>query len=279
MVSTSRTHDDLPTIEGRPVYTRAHLVERYELGLSTLEALAREAAKNGHPASVGKVGKALAWDAESWDAWWRKLNDTTGLLTRADIARRRGVSEVTAAAWWADRDSNGHPKWKKKIGNTLYWDQVEHDRWTPPSQAGGSGNRAGDPDDEILLADIERICGVGKGSFTNYPTRPPRGWPKPIRTEPLPSGGERQIYTRSAAWDYDDVRGRHGGGRPPGPKVARRYPYDADPRLEVARQALREIPAEHHPQLPTRLAAEHGGAAGTWGAILAEARKHPEDTQ
>ena len=129
--------------------------------------------------------------------------------------------------------------------------------------------------DEVTLAEAERICGVPKGAFATYPTRPPRGWPDPIRVERREGRRPRRLYRRGDIWAYDDIRGRHGGGRPAGPKVERRYPYDGDPRLEMARTALRDTPTELHPQLPARLAREHGGAAGTWGAILAQARQHP----
>jgi hypothetical protein len=277
MVDIPASVDDLPELDGRAVYTRGHLVERRGLGLSTLEALYRERAQTGHPEAVGTIGRAKVWDAEAWDAWWAGYTDTTGLVTFDDIARLRGVSRPTVATWWRDRDSNGFPAPTKKIGNTLYFDAATLDRWDDPRTAGRSEvERDGDPDDEVTLAEAERICGVPKGAFSSYPLRrPPRYWPDPVRTEPLPSGRERHIYRRGDIWAYDDLRGRHGGGRPAGPSRPRRYPYDGDPRLDIARAALRDTPPGQHPQLPARLAGDHGGAPGTWGAILVQARHHP----
>lgn len=270
--------DDLPTIDGRPVVTRTHLVKVYGLGLSTLEGLDRDRAVNGHPEAVGVIGRAKAWDADAWDTWWAAYTDTTGLLTLDDIARLRGVSRPTLDTWWRDRQTNGFPPPVKKIGNTLYFRTDEHEQWQDPrTTTRGEVVREGDPDDEVTVAEAERICGVPKGAFTSHSLKPPRHWPVPVRTELLPAGGKRRFYRRGDIWEYDNLRGRHGGGRPTGPRVARRYRYDGDPRLDLARQALRDTPPEDHPRLPGRLAADHGGAPGTWGAILSAARQHPQD--
>ena len=277
MAGTLDGHADLPTLDGRPVCTRAHLIERHSLSLSGLEALYRERGENGHPEPIGAIGRAKAWDAEAWDAWWGDYNDTGGLLTFDRIAHRRGVGRSTVATWWRDRRDNGFPMWTKKIGKTLYFDACDHDQWEDPRTAGrGEVERDGDPDDEVTLAEAERICRVPKGAFTTYPTRPPTHWPDPIRVEQREGRRPRRLYRRGDIWTYDDVRGRHGGGRPPGPPVERRYPYDGDPRLDIARAALRDTPTEIHPQLPAQLAARHGSAAGTWGGILAQARQHPD---
>jgi predicted DNA-binding transcriptional regulator AlpA len=267
-------------LDGRPVYTRGHLIERHGLGLSTLEALYREREQTGHPEAVGAIGRAKVWDAQAWDTWWGGYIDTTGLLTFDDLAHRRGVSRATVATWWRDRADNGFPAPVKKFGNALYFEAAALEQWDDPRTAcrdgdPDPGDRDGHPDDEVTLAEAERICGVPKGSFTTYFRRPPRHWPAPVRTESLPSGRERRIWRRGDIWTYDDLRGRHGGGRPAGPSQPRRYPYDGDPRLDIARTALQDTPAAQHPGLPTRLATDHGGAPGTWGAILTTARQHP----
>ena len=127
----------LPVIDGVPVCTRTHLRQRWGLSLSSLEALYRERAGNGHPEPVGVIGRAKAWDAQVWDAWWSDHNDAAGLVTFEGIARRRGVSRATVATWWRDREVNGFPLWKKKIGNTLYFDPAVHDQWEDPRIAGG----------------------------------------------------------------------------------------------------------------------------------------------
>jgi hypothetical protein len=275
MVMVEQRHE----VGGRPVYTREDLTRRRQVSLSYLEDLYRARATNGHPEAVGKVGRALVWDGESWDRWYDQLTSTEGLLTLEDIAARRGVSVSTAHAWWSDRAATGHPEAVKKLGRTLYFSAEQHDRWQPPRASDQSPrNRAGDPDELITLAEFARICGMEPTSITRYPDRPPAGFPDPVEVEELPGGTLRRRYTRRQAWSYDDHRGRHGGGRPSGPRVERRYPYDGDPRLQAARRALRDTPPEQHRGLARRLAEEHGqGSAGTWANILSAARHHPDD--
>lgn len=265
-------------LDGRPVYTRTDLTRRRGISLSHLEDLYRTRESTGHPEAVGKVSRALAWDAEVWDRWYDELTSTGGLLTLEDIAARRGVSVSTAYAWWSDRDSTGHPESVKQIGRTMYFSAEQHDRWQPPRQSDKAPrNRAGNPDELITLAEFARICGMEPTSITRYPDRPPAGFPDPVEVEELPGGTLRRRYTRRQAWDYDDHRGRHGGGRPSGPRAERRYPYDGDPRLEAARRALHDTPPGQHRGLARRLAEEHGqGSVGTWANILSAARRHPD---
>lgn len=68
---------------------------------------------------------------------------------------------------------------------------------------------------------------------------------------------------------------RVGGGRPSGPRVERRFPYDGDARLDIARQALQATASGEQAGMAARLAAESGGTAGTWANILTVARQHP----
>ena len=95
----------LPVLNGRTVYTRAHLVQRHPVGLSTLEGWWRDRKSNGHPAAVGKIGRSLAWDALEWDRWYADRDGVGTLVTIDDIAGRHGVSPATAWAWIPSRVS------------------------------------------------------------------------------------------------------------------------------------------------------------------------------
>jgi hypothetical protein len=129
------------------------------------------------------------------------------------------------------------------------------------------------------------VLGKEPTSITMYPKRPPVGWPAPVEEETLPSGRTRRRYRRADIWAYADRHrpGAHpGGGRPTGTSSkkagpARRWPYDGDPRIDIARTALRETSPEEVPRLAARLAAEHGDTPGTWAHILTAARQHPTD--
>lgn len=69
-----------------------------------------------------------------------------------------------------------------------------------------------------------------------------------------------------------------GGHKPVGSKKgARAYPYQGDPRLQQARDALAETPEARRSELPRRLAEEHGGTPGTWSHILTTARHVVDD--
>ena len=261
--------------DGRLVYTRADLATRFGLGSSTLQRWYRDRDHNGHPAAVATIGRSLAWDAQAWQAWYEQMRGTDDLVSLDGIAARHGFSRATAARLWDERADNAHPAWAKRVGHTLYWRAGEYDTWYAAYRAAQapSVEPGGDPQERITLADAARMLGMQPSSITQYPNRPPIGWPEPVEVEQLPSGRLRRWYTRAQIRRYAEDR-RVGGGRPPGPAVARRWPYDGDARLDVARQALHDTPAEQHSGLAARLAADHGGTAGTWANILTIARRH-----
>lgn len=282
MITAAPAPRRLSELHGRPVYTRTDLVQRRGLGLSTLEKLYRRRADNGHPDPVGKVGRSWAWDAAEWDAWYDRFTCTEGLLTLRDHAERLGVSKATTAAWWWAHAENGHPEPVKRIDNTLWFDAEALESWRRSSRADGRAvPRAGAPGERITLAEFARNVGISGTAATNYAnSRPPRGWPEPVDVETLPGGRLRRWYTRQQAWDYAAARGRHGGGRPAGGgPVHRQYPYDGDPRLGLAREALQAAEPGERRQLPRTLAARYGGAPGTWCHILAAARRHPGEAR
>ncbi|MCE0536077.1 hypothetical protein LWF15_11200 [Kineosporia rhizophila] len=271
-------------LAGRPVYTRADLVALHGVSLSSLETWYRERAETGHPEAVGKVGRSLAWDTHEWDTWYADWIDTTGLAAIDTLTELVARSRSTLARLWDERDANGHPLLRKKIGNVQYWDADEYVRWFRHYEQGADDarrsrvDRSGRPDDQLTLAEFARVLGIPPNTATTYARRPPAGWPEPVIAEELPSGRFRRRYTRQQAWDYarDYLGRRHpGGGRPSGPVVSRSHPYQADPRLALAQDALSSASADERGRLAKRLADEHGGAPGTWARIITAARHHP----
>ncbi|MEO3822214.1 hypothetical protein [Actinomadura sp. B10D3] len=186
----------MTTLDGRRVLTRAEIMERHGLGRSTLEKWYRERASNGHPEPVGTVGSQLAWDAGAWDRWYAARRSRTvppGLVTRDELASRHGVTRHRLKQLWADRASNGHPDAAHRAGKALYWDEAAWTAWfrsledRPPNE---------EPDDLVTLAEAARILGLAQTSVTVYVSRPPAGWPDPVRVEPLRGGRVRRLYRR-----------------------------------------------------------------------------------
>ncbi len=271
-------------LAGRPVYTRADLIARHGVSLSSLETWYRERAETGHPEAAGKIGRSLAWDAPDWDTWYADWTDTTGLATIDTLTELVARSRSTLARLWDERDGNSHPLPRKKIGNVQYWDVDEYVRWFRRYEQGADDtrrsrvDRSGRPDDQLTLAEFARVLGIPPNTATTYARRPPAGWPEPVIAEELPSGRFRRRYTRQQAWDYarDYLGRRHpGGGRPSGPSVAREHPYQDDPRLAMAQEALAAASAKARGGLAKQLADEHGGTPGTWARILTAARQNP----
>ena len=265
-------------LNGRRVYTRADLMNRRGLGRATLERWYRDRADTGHPEPVATIGPALVWDAEAWDTWYAAMQDTDGLLDLDAIAARHRISRATAVRLWQDRDRNAHPTWVKRVGRTLFWRASDYDTWYGAYRSGLARPVAGSgrPGERVTLAEAARILGMAPTSITRYPRRPPQGWPEPVETEQLPSGRLRRWYARTDIERYARTL-RTGGGHPPGPPAGRRWPYEGDPRLDVARQALHATPPAQHAGLAAQLAARHGGTPGTWSHILTAARQHPTD--
>lgn len=212
--------------------------------------------------------------------------DGRAVYTRADITARYGIPLGTQELWERDRTRTGYPNSvgtvKQGKGRPKVWDASEYDAWHDryeQQQARPASNRAGDPDDLITLSEAARIMGVEPTSITMYPKRPPAGWPDPAEEQDLPSGRTRRRYRRGDIWDYDDTRRHPGGGRPEGSRAGqRRWPYDGDLRLTIARTMITNTPADRHASLPELLAQQHPPtSAGTWSHILAAARKHPID--
>ena len=231
--------------------------------------------RNGHPQPVDGSARPLEWDPTPVARWYAaqeakkptppRAEDPDRLLTLpqalAEADRLLGRKHSTADV--ADLPAPVENRGKRSndtAGSRLYrlrdlWDHLA--------------------DREITLADAARVGGMKPTSITRYPERPPVGWPAPIREESTPGGNQKRAYRAGDVWDYFEVGRRVGGGKPPGARK-RRWLYDGDERLDIARRALRETPTTAHVGLARRLSDQHGGTPGTWSHILGTARKHPE---
>ncbi len=118
-------------LHGRLVYTRGELQERTGLSQRPVEQLYYDRETNGHPEFSDKVGRAMVWDAEEWDAWWANYSDTTGLATFDTLATILNRSLSRLRDLWADRENNGHPEPRKYLQGTPWFDREEYLNWSP----------------------------------------------------------------------------------------------------------------------------------------------------
>ncbi|MER7770593.1 hypothetical protein [Kitasatospora sp. NPDC096140] len=227
----------MTTLDGREVYTRRDLMDRYGMTLSPLEKWHRNRSLTGHPEAVGTVGRELVWDREEWDRWYRERGDTRDLESRAELAARHGLARGTLDRMWSLREENGHPEPVKTIRKTTYWDAEEWDAWYADYRRRAQRreldvDRSGNPDDLVTLSQAARILGVEPTSITHYPKKPPRNWPQPAQAEQLPSGFMRRRYRRADIWHYADNRTLAGPRRP-----RRQGTQPADPSPTAGQEA------------------------------------------
>ncbi|MFF3617571.1 hypothetical protein [Streptomyces sp. NPDC002580] len=201
----------MTTLDGREVRTRRDLMARYGMALSVLEGWYRLRRWTGHPEAIGTLGRELAWDAAEWDQWYQRRQNTDNLTTRAAIEDRHGLARSTLERLWALREDNGHPDPVKTLNRVMYWDLGEWEAWYAGHKRRTQRreihpDRAGDPEDLLTLAQAAHVLGVTPASLAHHPTRMPRGWPRPVRQDQLPSGRLRRWYRRADIWTYADTR-------------------------------------------------------------------------
>ncbi|MBH1939232.1 hypothetical protein I5Q34_34090 [Streptomyces sp. AV19] len=193
------------------------------------------------------------------------------VLSRQDIHARYGYATSTLERWWNDRNWNGHPN-AHRIGQTLYWDAKEWDRWD---------RRRLHPERDGL-ADRAQLCnthGISTSTFDRlWHARETNGHPRAV-----PHPGPRLYWraTEYARWikRHRPADGQPRRGRRTGTRDENAHPYQGDPRLNRARQALAD-----HPDATTAALARilHEGAGAdtapyTWARIIKAARNHPRD--
>lgn len=164
-------------LHGRLVYTRGELQERTGLSQRPVEQLYYDRETNGHPEFSDKVGRAMVWDAEEWDAWWANYSDTTGLATFDTLATILNRSLSRLRDLWADRENNGHPEPRKYLQGTPWFDREEYLNWVPATTTRSAGrsdiDRSGDPDDLLTLSEVARVLVGNRSPSRNTPPARP----------------------------------------------------------------------------------------------------------
>ncbi|MDV5145487.1 hypothetical protein R1T08_15010 [Streptomyces sp. SBC-4] len=210
------------------------------------------------------------------------------LYSRADLREVHKISEPTLQNLWSDRENNHHPPVAETIGGVMHWDGDVWARWHHELQrqraAANTTNPPqldGDPEDLVGPAEAAKVCGFAdSATVSHYVKNPPEGWPAPDDWDELPTR-RRPKWKRWRLWQYlADRKGRgHAGGRPKG-RRGLAYPYQGDPRLTLAREALAASPGVKNAELIEQLQGqtEREYSRTVWNLILKSAREHPEDS-
>jgi hypothetical protein len=201
-----------------------------------------------------------------------QTRDGRQYANRDDLIVHSGYSRAYLQDLWTAREDNGHPP-AHTIDGVMHWDVEQWDTWFAEHRRQRPDDvrpidRSGDPDEELPPAAQARLLGLDVSAITNYRKKPPKGWPDPVRVDPLDSGRTREYRTRRQLWEYHDSypAGRSGiAGRP-----AAQGP---DPRIEIAAKAMAAAPGRAPKDLAAELAERHGQSVHTWKRIITQARK------
>ncbi|MFF2852941.1 DNA-binding protein [Streptomyces sp. NPDC058001] len=187
------------------------------------------------------------------------------VINESDLARQAGVPIAT----WRRRDA---PALRQRVASLfphsriLIYDLAQahaHLNGLPiPALPAGEH-----PDDLLNDEETATLLGVAASTVRAYATQGylPRGTTVySVRVWPRRNIDERR--------NNPPGQGK-GGGRPPGTAKGPRkaHPYEGDPRLHTAAEALStaEDAPRHH--LAAALAHQHGGSTRTWERLLAQA--------
>ncbi|MET9931954.1 MULTISPECIES: DNA-binding protein [unclassified Streptomyces] len=196
------------------------------------------------------------------------------VINEADIAARAGVPLAT----WRRRDA---PAFRERVtsllpdSRSLLYDLAQAEAYLNgrPIPELPSGEHS-----EDLLTDKETaaVLGISTGTVRAYATQ---GYLSPGTTR----YGTR-LWTRREVLDRRDNapgQGKGGGrraGEPQGPRKT--HPYENDPRLAIAAQALATAPAgTPKGRIAAELAEVHGHTPRTWERLLttAAATRHADN--
>lgn len=124
------------------------------------------------------------------------------------------------------------------------------------------------PDDLLDDKEAAALLGVTPGTVRAYATQ---GYiPAGTTVYSLRLWTRRSIQTRLDA----PLRQGQGGGRPAGTSgPTKAHPYEGDPRLALAAEALKSAPHLPQTRLAQALADEHSGSTRTWERLLAQAAR------
>ncbi|MGW6396347.1 helix-turn-helix domain-containing protein [Streptomyces sp. NPDC055103] len=187
------------------------------------------------------------------------------VINEADVARRLGVPLAT----WRRRDA---PDFRNHVpsllpeSRSLVYDLAQAEAYLAgkPVPALPAGEH---PDDLLTDKEVAAVLGITPGTVRAY------------ASQGYLSGGTTVYGTR--LWPRREVNERRdnppgqgkGGGRragePQGPR--KQYPYEGDPRLQTAADALAAANGAPKGRIAAELAAEHGGTPRTWERLLTAA--------
>ncbi|MFH9698593.1 helix-turn-helix domain-containing protein [Streptomyces roseolus] len=193
------------------------------------------------------------------------------VLNEADIAARVGVPIAT----WRRRDA---PVFREHVPSLL-----PDSRFLLYDLAQTEAYLAGQPipdlpvdehpDDLLTAKEAAAILGINQSTVQAYATQ---GHLSPGTTR----YGAR-LWTRREVHDRrDNAPGRGaGGGRRAGEAQGPRktHPYEGDPRLDIAREALTAADGAPKGRVAAELAALHGSTPRTWERLLTAAATHPDN--
>ncbi|MFE7953488.1 helix-turn-helix domain-containing protein [Streptomyces sp. NPDC057426] len=187
------------------------------------------------------------------------------VINEADVARRLGVPLAT----WRRRDA---PDFRRRVPSLLpesrylVYDLAQAEAYIDgkPIPALPAGEH---PDDLLTADEAAAILGINPSTIRAYAVQGylPAGttvygarlWPR------------REVNERR---DNPPGQGRGGGrraGEPQGPR--KQHPYEGDPRLRTAADALAAADDAPKGRIAAELAAEHGGTPRTWERLLTAA--------
>ncbi|WP_228901797.1 helix-turn-helix domain-containing protein [Streptomyces sp. DH1] len=191
------------------------------------------------------------------------------VINEVDIAQQAGVPIAT----WRRRDA---PAFRRRVTSLF-----PHSRILIYDRAEATAYLAGRPLPELpagehpddLLSDQEAAAelGITASTVRAYATQ---GYIPPGTT----------VYSLRL-WTRRDITERRdnppgqglGGGRPPGSGTGPRkaHPYEGDPRLHTAAEALQAIPEVSRHSIAASLAQQHGGSTRTWERLLVQVQSQP----
>ncbi|MGW6244363.1 helix-turn-helix domain-containing protein [Streptomyces roseolus] len=192
-------------------------------------------------------------------------------VNESDIAQLAGVSLSTWRRRHADDFRTHIPDLLPDSRNRLY-DRAQVEAYLAGKPVPALPEEE-HPDDLLSAGEVAEILGISTGTVRAYATsghfspgvtvHGSRLWPR------------HEVLERR---DNAPGQGKGGGrraGEPQGPRKA--HPYEGDPRLDIARQALTAADGTSKGRVAAELAALHGSTPRTWERLLTVAATHPDN--
>ncbi|MGW6569805.1 DNA-binding protein [Streptomyces sp. NPDC054975] len=187
------------------------------------------------------------------------------VINEADIARRAGVPLPT----WRRRDA---PAFRERVPSLLpesrhlLYDLAQTEAYLAgkPVPALPAGEH---PDDLLIAEEAAAILGIAPTTLRAYAAQ---GYLSPgITIHGSRGRPRREVLERR---DNAPGQGKGGGRRPGEPQRPRKqHPYEGDPRLITAREALAAAGSAPKGRIAAALTEQHGGTPRTWERLLTAA--------